>query len=243
MLRVACCVSLAFLLSACEEGIGLNITLTSKDKEKDANSAVSFDINGTDIKVSTSSAESFVSNGKKITVESGDSVKFNLDDKMQITDAQVDWTPLFQSWENGCDEPKELVHLFENLDKENRHRFANLSQPYKNAIYQYVEVSQKEDPDAYMEYTVNIVGKYYGMPVKKIGKYQGFLGEDGADRSPGLRGHFLVLAVPLDYAKQTLGNQRVHYRPQTGELPYEGWGQASISGDTKETFITCDWSV
>lgn len=222
-----------FVLSACEEGMGVNITLKSKDKEKDASSALSLDIDGKDIKVGTSSVESFVSNGKKITVESGDSVKFSPDKSAQTINP-VDWTPLFKSWESGClNMPYELDNLFTGLHTGN----FNLPQPYQSSVSSKIASELKGDDYSgkYQTYTTQITGTYYDLPVSKIGIY------DGIDN--GINGYTLTLAIPLKLAQQTLQQKKVIYNsPKVPEWD-DNYGQASVSGNELETTITCALST
>lgn len=64
-----------FLLSACDEGLGVNITLKSKDKDTGSSQAVSLDVEGQDVKVKTAASDvQHLADGRKMTVTSEDSV-------------------------------------------------------------------------------------------------------------------------------------------------------------------------
>lgn len=64
-----------FLLSACNEGLGVNITLKSKDKDTGSSQAVSLDVEGQDVKFKTAASDvKHLADGRKMTLMSEDSV-------------------------------------------------------------------------------------------------------------------------------------------------------------------------
>ncbi|KPN73334.1 hypothetical protein [Neisseria sp. 74A18] len=225
------------LLNACEEGMGVNITLKSKDKEKDASSAVSLDIDGKDVKVGTSSVESFVSDGKKITVESNDSVKLSPNEadrsNNRTREQTADWTPLFRAWEStGCiDMPSEPDRFFNGLSS----GVINLPYPYSEYVTSAIHTERDKEYGEYETYKLGITGEYYGLPVKEVSRTVGI--------GMGANQYALILDVPVETARQTLQREKVIYRTQVDPLLDPDFGKASIIGNGGKTVIVCDASM
>ncbi len=90
----------------------------------------------------------------------------------------VDWTPLFKSWENGCEFSDEYQkHLrrlfyFNNKDPEPFTGVIVLPPMYTNNFENKIErLDYPEVEDgAYTDFSFNVLGgTYHGIPVKKIG--------------------------------------------------------------------------
>lgn len=69
-------------LTACDEGLGINITFKSKDKDTGSSQAVSVDVDGKDVRLNHAASDvSYLEDGRKVTVSSGDSVTINPPEK------------------------------------------------------------------------------------------------------------------------------------------------------------------
>lgn len=69
-------------LTACDEGLGVNITFKSKDKDTGSSQAVSVDVDGKDVRLNHAASDvSYLEDGRKVTVSSGDSVTINPPEK------------------------------------------------------------------------------------------------------------------------------------------------------------------
>ena len=145
-----------------------------------------------------------------------------------------DWTKLFKPWENACSDSLEIKAFekqFTIYDEKLFHSKlgkVNLPAIYKSATGTPSTKMNINKTGDYSEFILPVTaGTYYGIPVKSIQLYVG--------HENGIGGKQIVLNASVKDVKQTLGKQKVLFKKRNDY-------QVSVSGDTKETFITCDHS-
>jgi hypothetical protein len=141
-----------------------------------------------------------------------------------------DWTRLFKTWENGCENSPEFDAFetqFAALDKVDQLKWEKVNLPplYKSAL----GTPASRNRGDYANYTFPVTaGSYYGLPVKAIQLYRG--------HTSGIAGKQLLLHASEQDVRQTLKKQKVSFKKQNGR-------QAEVvGGDTRETWLTCDHS-
>lgn len=132
----------------------------------------------------------------------------------------VDWTPFFKPWENACDLSNQNIMLkhiaprYESFYKSDQYKgktlpFESGSIVLPNAYKLFVDSDLKTEfydingissgevftkDSSYFDAYFNVVGTYYGMPVKKIGLAGGI--------ANGIYSPYFVVDVPLDEARR-----------------------------------------
>ncbi|ROV57291.1 hypothetical protein [Neisseria chenwenguii] len=228
---------IAFSLTACEEGTGMNITFKSKNQEKSASSAISLDIDGQDVKLGTSSSETIKTDGgRKITVETNDSVKLSPEEangeSVRGIPEIADWTPIFKSWENGCTDSPQLERLFNSLE-------TNTTVPpsgYEGYVDKVpLHYRGNNDPNVNVKrFYAKITGNYYNLPVYGITRYYG--------KDHDEAGKALDLDVSYEEAAKILA--KINYQPMEDQtLIREDYGQAFLTDFDGRARLICDFSI
>lgn len=134
----------------------------------------------------------------------------------------VDWTPFFKPWENACDLSKQDIMLkrmtpnYDSFYKSNTYKDNKL--PFKpgtialpNAYKLFVDSDLKTGfydingissgstftkKSSYFDAHFNVVGTYYGMPIKKIGFAGGI--------ANGIYSPYFVIDKPVDEVRRKL---------------------------------------
>lgn len=91
---------------------------------------------------------------------------------VSMAEEQVDWTPLFKSWEKGCEFSTAYEAFVDNL-LEGKEPKVVLPGQYMQAINPKLKTVHHKSNDGmnnYYEYSVDVLkGTYYDIPVTKLG--------------------------------------------------------------------------
>lgn len=139
---------------------------------------------------------------------------------MRSITSDLDWTPLFNSWTQGCSSNPTLDDFVGGLE-ENK---VVLPQPYLSGTGM---LSRNQTRDE-VSIRVPMTGMYHGLPVKAFERYRG--------TENGVQGYELTLAVKPTVAKKALAH--VAYQPDA-----EREFRAVIFAAVDEAALVCDRSM
>lgn len=148
----------------------------------------------------------------------------------------LDWTPLLESWEDGCKQSDEWAEFRKNIASYDNATLlpevGNITLPekYKDALG---EISLLERGEEYSSFEVNVkYGDYYNIPVKNVGFFVG--------HSNGIMTSYIELNASFENASAQLSE--VDYSLVTHD---SGSYQAKINKDasTGNAVLVCDNSV
>ncbi len=163
-----------------------------------------------------------------------------------VPESKVDWTPVFQSWENGCEDSLIFSQLESNLihfamgsvgsdgaTEDDKPQLGQVVLPmrYQNAVGEV----RLEDKGEYSNIVVPLQNsEYYGIPVDAIVFYRG--------HGTGVSGSMLVFKEPLAVVQNLL--KKVQYKESIEPLEATGETvQAAVDVYTKDqAALMCDWS-
>jgi hypothetical protein len=152
-----------------------------------------------------------------------------------VAAAGPDWTPIFKSWENGCDFSPVFLKFMNELvasdEKKNVYLLGKVVLPeqYKAAFGQ---PTMKNEGD-YTSFNLPVTaGTYYGIPLNSI--YMAMGNENG------IASYTLGLGAPKDNAQKALKAHKVRFKSKKSEMgdPVS----AGLFGDKKSSGINCDFS-
>lgn len=160
--------------------------------------------------------------------------------------AIIDWTPVFQPWENGCEDSEVLKSLQDNLitygyvadgmdnqpsDDKPKLGKVVLPMPYQDSVL----AAKLEEKDDYSDIVLPLKNsEYYGVAIDSIVFYRG--------HGSGVSGAMLVFSEPVLNVKPKLS--KVKYKPSLEPLEATGETvQAAIEVySPKQAALMCDWS-